>query len=539
MTGLLLLDIVLQIAGAKPATLRGRVAAEDTGTPVKRALVKLQTSSGGPAYTTTTSADGSYEISNIPIQAGVSYGVDVSRQGYVSASKTTGAFKEGETRTGFDLALTRTSLVSGAVKDNHGEPVPSATVQLFIRTYFPGRVDLRRSNSAVTDDLGNYRIHDVPAGRYYVQAFKRSSPFTAVPNYALALYPDSSSLAGAQVLKVASGQDLPGIDIVMHESPVFRVRGRVVDLHSGQAPGGGSVILSPEDWAAGSTNVSSEIKPDGTFLLNEVPPDHYVMRVIATGATTSGKPLTANKSIDVTDHDIINFVATVGVSARIHGRVSADGGETPAKLTLQMFDRAAGQMASREPIITRPDGTFELSDVQPGNYAVSAIASPPASGRTPFFFIRGIAVGKGAETEGGIMRVPDDATELDVSIVLDFHTGSLTGNATDSSGKPAAGVLVAAVSADSKRRMGPNAYQYSPFTRTGPTGAYNLSGMIPGDYYLLLWPGKDPSALADSDHFDMIQRYGLRVSVPSSGATSADLKLLPDVQAYAESLSQP
>jgi protocatechuate 3,4-dioxygenase beta subunit len=71
-----------------------------------------------------------------------------------------------------DFLLPRAGVISGTVLDEHNEPIPDVQVFAMMKTYFQARMQLQNRASATTDDRGHYRIHDLPTGRYYVQAAK-------------------------------------------------------------------------------------------------------------------------------------------------------------------------------------------------------------------------------------------------------------------------------------------------------------------------------------------------------------------------------
>jgi len=72
-----------------------------------------------------------------------------------------------------DLAfrLTPASTISGRVLDSNGEPVPGVTVQALRSSYdATGKRTLQPVASDRTNDLGEYRIYWINAGRYFVSA---------------------------------------------------------------------------------------------------------------------------------------------------------------------------------------------------------------------------------------------------------------------------------------------------------------------------------------------------------------------------------
>ena len=65
------------------AILRGYVVAADTGNPVRRAMVRVNSSTGGGNSVTSTDGEGRWEVKDLPAGA---YMISVSKPGYVAAS---------------------------------------------------------------------------------------------------------------------------------------------------------------------------------------------------------------------------------------------------------------------------------------------------------------------------------------------------------------------------------------------------------------------------------------------------------------------
>ena len=60
--------------------------------------------------------------------------------------------------------------IAGTISDEEGEPVAGVSVQAMSKVFNQGKSALQARGSAKTDDRGNYRLYDLPPGRYYVQA---------------------------------------------------------------------------------------------------------------------------------------------------------------------------------------------------------------------------------------------------------------------------------------------------------------------------------------------------------------------------------
>src|ERR1035438_1269042 len=206
---LLLALVVPGVATSQPktATVQGRVCAADTGAPLERVRVTLQMNHALPdsALVATTNAEGRYEIQDIPIPVGASFQVYSAKSGYVITVYQQGlTLTEGQELKNVDFLLPRSGTISGTVTDEHVEPVPNVSMAAVRNIFWRGRMQLNAAKAVQTDDRGNFRLYDLPAGSYYVRASKRTSPILPVPEYGTVLYPNASKIAEAKEIDLKS-----------------------------------------------------------------------------------------------------------------------------------------------------------------------------------------------------------------------------------------------------------------------------------------------------------------------------------------------
>ena len=157
------------------ATLRGHVHARATGAPLKRAQLTLVPASRPvDRVEATTDEQGAYEFRNV--EHGT-YTLQCSRNGYVRASygqkgpnqpPVRLTVRPGQELKDLDFHLIRGGVISGRVLDAEGEPLSRVQVQVLMRQYMRGQVRLVPRERHSTDDRGEYRIFDLPPGRYFV-----------------------------------------------------------------------------------------------------------------------------------------------------------------------------------------------------------------------------------------------------------------------------------------------------------------------------------------------------------------------------------
>lgn len=524
-----------------PATIHGKAVAADTGAPLKRAMIFLRPANGGrrDAGGAITDATGAYEIKNIA--PGV-YVAECAKSGFISTPFKRGkeensqiTLAEGQEVKDIDFILPRSGVVSGKVVDEYDIPVPGVVVAVQRKVYRQGKMQLEVASNFVTDDRGRYRVPEIPAGLYYVRAAKQASRNDVGPTYAAVFFPNAGGLAEAQAVKVGPGEEVSGINFALHETAVFSVSGKVVDLRTNAAVGGATFFYrqESESMQVGGTAGTAQGKADGTFRLLELTPGRYRVALQVLDPNSRGRATLTQRMLDVPNHNLSGVTFTISPGATLKGRIQAQGGDLPEQLRVQLLVRSTDAMGT-DPVFTAPDGTFDFADVQPETYTLTVNPMPPAPGKAlPAFFISGITVAGNDVIDIGI-TVPEGATSPELTAAIDFRGGAIAGKALDSSNAALDGQNIAMVSADPKKR---DSGRYFKKARSNATGDYTISGVIPGDYLMVIWPGKDPEVVQDPDVMALLEKHCVRVSVQQSGSLSQELKLIPDVEKIARSFS--
>src|SRR5437016_2315535 len=163
-------------------------------------------------------------------------------------------------------------------------------VTLLRNAYDPdGRKRLQQMSAAQTNDLGEYRLFWVTPGRYYLSVAPSTRPLPGVPffpgmstnKYPRTFYPGTTDASAALLVEIQPASELSGMDFRLAEQPTYRVRGRLVDSATGQAPRGVSIAIIPRDPIV-NTGMSMSGAPynaaDGTFELRGVPSGEYTIR---------------------------------------------------------------------------------------------------------------------------------------------------------------------------------------------------------------------------------------------------------------------
>jgi hypothetical protein len=152
-----------------------------------------------------------------------------------------------------------------------------------------------------TNDLGEFRIHSLAAGEYYLRA--APSPGTRFANLSstgsqrtttllATFFPGTTDPAAAQPVSVAAGQTAGDVVIRILTGSAFRISGIVVD-EAGKPVDAAIVMLMPERPAgvpplpAGPNQVRTDAS--GAFTVGGVPNGEYVLSAAAPLVLSAGK----------------------------------------------------------------------------------------------------------------------------------------------------------------------------------------------------------------------------------------------------------
>ncbi len=511
---------LLLLQPPKAPLIRGRVTALDGFTPVRHAIVKVHGGGALNPYSAATDANGAFEFSRLEPGR---YSAFAGKPGYVTTN-----YRDASESNYFDVVegksleigfrLPRTVVIVGTVIDAEGDPVVDATVRAIEKAYVAGRVEWRSRTSVLTDDLGNYRLHELPAGRYYIQAFKRILAANGQPTLARAAFPGVARIEEAQALRLSGGEVQKGIDFSLIDAGAYRVSGKVTGP-AGTSLANVPLSLVPEE-SSGEPPASGTIAADGTFRVSGLASGRYTIR--GGGGSTNGVAIPrVFRPIEIAGADVNNLsiVATLGVT--IKGRIKVIGGEPSIPFT-------AGGLVERNPFTGGPgrngrfsiasDGTFQVPDADPATYDFY-LDAPPARTEPAEFFLKDASV-----------IVPETASSVEMTLTVDLRAGRISGRTPDASGQPLPRAPVAIFN-----RASPRFWQT---LQSGSGGSFSIRNLAPGDYCLVVWPSKEVDIVLDPELLAALEKHLVRVKLDSSGRITQDLVLTRELRAVAEAFAQ-
>jgi len=448
-----------------------------------------------PALGVVTDAEGRYRITGVAPGA---YRVSVfapvhaieGERDPLTPGKTIN-LAEGDNVEGLDFALTRGAVITGKVTDDKDRPVIAAPVNAY---KFGPDGDRQRFNLFnpmymrwETDDRGVYRIFGLEAGRYLVAAGFDSSERRTSGGYRPTFYPNAADEAQARVVEVESGGEAANVDIrVAAQAKGYVVTGRVVDADSGEPVPGVMVDYSPVIGGGFGFGPGMRMTNAlGEFRFENVPPNSYGARVIYSdaqgdGAATFGPDV----KFDVVDGDVGGLEIKAYRGATISGVVAVEGSNDPAlraklaQVNLFTLGGSGGIMLSKFSEgngAISPDGTFKLSNVQPGKVRVMAGFFRPIR----FALLR--VEHNGVEVKALDVNAGDQITG--VRLVFAYGNGVIAGRVEVKGGSLPADVRMKAY----YRRIGASlAFESPKSIEVDGRGQFLFEGLTQGTYRLFL-----------------------------------------------------
>jgi len=487
------------------ATIAGRVTLDGAGAPGAHVMLDPHVNDGfprissgveqPPALGVVTDAEGRYRITGVAPGA---YRVSVfapvhaieGERDPLTPGKTIN-LAEGDNVEGLDFALTRGAVITGKVTDDKDRPVIAAPVNAY---KFGPDGDRQRFNLFnpmymrwETDDRGVYRIFGLEAGRYLVAAGFDSSERRTSGGYRPTFYPNAADEAQARVVEVESGGEAANVDIrVAALAKGYVVTGRVVDADSGEPVPGvtvtyGAVIGGRFGLGTGMRMTNAL----GEFRFENLPPNSYGARVIYSDARGLGAAtLGPDVKFDVVDGDVGGLEIKAYRGATISGVVAVEGSNDPAlraklaQVNLFTLGGSGGIMLSKFSEgngAISPDGTFKLSNVQPGKVRVMAGFFRPIR----FALLR--VEHNGVEVKALDVNAGDQITG--VRLVFAYGNGVIAGRVEVKGGSLPADVRMKAY----YRRIGASlAFESPKSIEVDGRGQFLFEGLTQGTYRLFL-----------------------------------------------------
>lgn len=535
---------------AKPAsraTISGIVTKDPGREPVKKALIELisENQAEGGNYTAVTGPEGAFHIEGILPGR---YRLFVERTGLLDVEKHRArvegrvlSLSAGQELNDLQIRLQAAAVVRGRVTDEDGEPMQDAEVTVLRETYASGRRRWEQAGAERTNDLGEYRIANLPAGNYYVSVspppdFKsliaasatadgQAGPGAAdkpATSYQTSYYPGTTDRSQAAPIQLHAGDEFPA-SFSLTPSPSLMIRGSVVNLPPHASA---SIMLQSGDF--NFVINGAEMHKDGSFVIRDVSPGAYT--ILAT-VDNSPVPMTARQTLQVVSNNLEGLRLAPQPGASVRGRLRLDSNHRPLAfdpsqvfLALQSSERAddgggftLGDGFSNLTHLA-PDGSFEWKDVPPGDYYVQLVGEGDGSRD---WFVKSVLAGSRDMSESGV-AVNGGTVVLD--LLVSTQGAVVEGVALDQKSQPVANAVVVAVP-EARLRGRMDRYHKAV---SDQSGHFILRGVPPGDYTLFAWESVDGDAYSNPEFLKSYEGQGVALHMGEGERKNSPVQVIAD-----------
>jgi hypothetical protein len=269
-------------------------------------------------------------------------------------------------------------IIGRVIAADTGNPLARARVQI-------SSPALSKQRQITTDESGRYEATELGAGRYKISVSR--------PGFVSLEYGQTRPFQPGRDLELLEGQTLDRIDFALSRGGV--IAGRITD-HNGEPQAGIPMEALRLSWGPGGTRQPERpsslffdrILTDdlGQYRIYGLTPGTYIVAAGTVpgmmgmpeprGQGTTYFPGTANVDeaqsveVEIGQEVPVHFALAASRLARVSGTIIDSGGRPVGWRSVMLASRTERSVATRTAGTTRPDGTFDIHAVPPGNYTI-------------------------------------------------------------------------------------------------------------------------------------------------------------------------
>ena len=475
------------------AAIRGRVLSP-TRTPVAGAAVRIEGT--GTDQLLRTDAAGAFSISGLrPGQ----YVLRANADGHMEWHYGQGSpglagrpirLAENQVIESVEIVLPPGRAISGVVVDENGEPLQGARLQALQLRYTGGRLVAAPAGSPrSTDDRGRYRLWGLQSGTYLVSAMVDGlvPAGRGLAAYAPIYFP-GTPIVGAAVA-VDLREDATA-NLAFTGTQLAEVRGIARDGDGPLVSGTARLVNSRRSGAVSAVAYAASIQLDGSFVLRNVPPGEYVLQVRGDGPGRTGLYGTEELTVG-TESMTVSVKTSYGTD--LEGRIIFEGPIEQACAPAELRTGIANMNCQRS---VRPRiGAVPLDD-RSRDVPSGLVVTDSDFFITNLFGLTSFAIQGSQGNDWYLKSFTINGTDIadtgfDFGAQRDSIQGSevvLSRNGAAVSGRAGTAVRAAddyfVVVFPAARTLRFPQSRRVKFVRSEETGAFRVSGLPPGDYFV-------------------------------------------------------
>jgi hypothetical protein len=327
--------------------------------------------------------------------------------------------------------------------------------------------------------------------------------------YREAYYPDSALSEVAQPLRIEPGTEVANIRISLLTVATYTINGKV-------EPTANSAVLPTDVAITRSTPVqetfglrSYPVHSDGSFAISGLEPGEYVL---TARSVQEGREIQQGYArVQIVDANLQTTIPT-GSGAEVRGRVIFDAGVPATEYQLTLGARHSWNLY---PSSIDTDGSFDIRNLPPGPYLFGLSRSRRGSGSV---YLKSVSCA-GADCTERVVNLDVSSLIENCEVTLATDGGTVSGVIKEND-KRVAGVTVVLIPRSRDLRRIP---RFTLTANSGVDGAYQIHGVIPGEYYLLTPPAANDRAYLAIDYVDLHQDIAQPVTIKASETVSVNL----------------
>jgi hypothetical protein len=512
-------------AGA-PGEISGHVYRADTGQPLFDADVVLYSGVpiAGRLPETRTAADGSFEFSAV---APGSYTIEAHANEFLSNAygqdgpETRAkviSLGSGQRVEGVEIRLALAGSISGTVYDENGKPVHGIMVLAVQPRFVPGGGEQVWGGDGESTDIdGSFRINRLRPASYLVRAGGLAARMKDGFRYPETYYPGTDLLKNAQSVQVVAGRDTGSILISVRSGQTHKIAGTITDAEPSPQRRYEIAVTEFGGIQPGTCCSPSADTSEKSFSTGDLLPGEYLVTVTAISPEQRDDRWSISSRgyarVSVSDSDAhVNVV--IGNGGQIRGKVSVEGQPGAISTPRVVLVRADGLQRGPS-TATDPNGEFVIRDVPPGAYRFFVPAVPNS------------AYLKAAQCSGRDHTIDPLEINLgevvtDCELTMQTDPGALRGQVLVGD-QPATAMAVVLVPERPELRQ---LEGYAQTAKTGSSGQFQMSGVIPGNYLVFATPPLVGEAYYAPEFLDENRSNAQRLSILPHEQKVIDLRAL-------------